>query len=175
MARKLDMDGIKNKYNAKILIAALIICVCLLGYNTYEVQRLKHVVDHTFVYNMEEVLMQTGLADENRKFEANMADLEKEIDKAEKKVNSMKDKKLQQEYREMYMKSLTLKRDNLIEEHEKFMKSLLKNINKTLSEVAKKHHVKVIFNNKAVIFSTKYVTNITPLVTAKLKEEMEKE
>lgn len=164
--KKLNLD------KKPLLIIIFILCV-LLGYNTYEVQRLKHVVDHTFVYDIEAVLMQTGLADENRKFEANMAELENEIDKAEKKVNSMKDKKLQEEYREMYMKSLTLKRDNLVEEHEKFMKSLLKNINKTLAEVAKKHHVKVIFNNKAVVFSTKYVTNITPLVAAKLKEKME--
>lgn len=119
--------------------------------------------------------MQTGLADENRKFEANMANLETEIDKAEKKVNSMKDKKLQKEYREMYMKSLTLKRDNLVEEHEKFMKSLLKNINKTLAEVAKEHRVKVVFNNKAVIFSTNFVTDITSIVSEKLKERMEEE
>ncbi len=159
----------------KKLAAILIVCACLLGYNTYEVQRLKHVVDHTYVYNMEAVLMQTGLADENRKFEANMANLETEIDKAEKKVNSMKDKKLQKEYREMYMKSLTLKRDNLVEEHEKFMKSLLKNINKTLAEVAKEHRVKVVFNNKAVIFSTNFVTDITSIVSEKLKERMEEE
>ncbi|MBR1825004.1 MAG: OmpH family outer membrane protein [Alphaproteobacteria bacterium] len=171
-------DDVKEKSNKGscrngLLIFVVLLLYGLVGYNTYEIKSLKHNVDHTYVYNMEAVLMQTGMADENRKFETNMANLEKEIDAAEKKVKSMKDKKLQEEYREMYMKSLTLKRNTLVEEHEKFMKSLLKNINKTLAEVAKDNNVKVIFSNKAIIFSTNYVTDVTPTVAAKLKTKME--
>ena len=49
----------------------------------------------------------------------------------------------------------------------------LKNINKTLAEVANNYGVKVIFNNKSVVFSTNYVTDITPIVSAKLKARME--
>ena len=168
-----QMPTPNTQKNNSLLAVIVGILVLLNAFYIYEIVKLNKVINHTFVYNMEAVLLQTGLADENRKFEANMADLEQEIDKAEKKVNSMKDKKLQAEYREMYMKSLTLKRDNLVEEHEKFMKTLLKNVNKTLAEVAKRHNVKVIFNNKAVIFSTNYVTDVTPLVSAKLKEKME--
>ena len=168
-----QMPTPNTQKNNSLLAVIVGILVLLNALYIYEIVKLNKVINHTFVYNMEAVLLQTGLADENRKFEANMADLEQEIDKAEKKVNSMKDKKLQAEYRDMYMKSLTLKRDNLVEEHEKFMKTLLKNVNKTLAEVAKRHNVKVIFNNKAVIFSTNYVTDVTPLVSAKLKEKME--
>ena len=155
------------------LFLIIVLLVISNVYTLYKVYELNHTVNHTYVYNMEAVLMQTGMADENRKFEANMAGLEKEIDAAEKKVKSMKDKKLQEEYREMYMKSLTLKRDTLIEEHEKFMKNLLKNINKALSEVAKERKVKVIFSNKSVIFSTNFVKDVTPIVAQKLKVKME--
>lgn len=159
----------------KMLGLKIVVCILVLlnAFFMYAIYMLNQAVNNTYVYNMEAVLMQSGLADENRKFETNMANLETEIDKAEKKVKSMKDEKLKKEYREMYMKSLTLKRDTLIEEHEKFMKSLLKNINKTLAEVANNYGVKVIFNNKSVVFSTNYVTDITPIVSAKLKARME--
>ena len=166
--------NVKNKANKYALLVSVVAILAVLNvYSLIKLHQLSKTIDNTYVYNMEAVLMQTGLADENRKFETSMADLEKEIDAAESKVKSMKDKKLQNEYREMYMKSLTLKRNTLVEEHEKFMKSLLKNINKTLAETARENNVKVIFSNKAVIFSTNYVTDITPIVAAKLKEEME--
>ena len=140
-----------NSCGNVVLFLVVLSLYVLLGYNAYEINALQHNIEHTYVYNMEAVLMQTGLADENRKFETNMADLEKEIDAAEKKVKSMKDEKLRQEYRDMYMKSLTLKRNTLVEEHEKFMKSLLKNVKKTLAEVAKENDVKVIFNRLFLI------------------------
>jgi len=178
----------KCKQLNRALLAIFVAFCCLTAYGVYEMNYLKESVeslnkkgleekspdeDKVYVYNMEDVLMQTGLAEENRKFESDMAALEKEINKAEKKVRSMKDKKLQKEYREMYMKSLTLKRDNIVSEHEKFMKSLLKNTNKALAETVKENNIKVIFNNKAVIFSTNYVTDVTPIVAEKLKAEME--
>lgn len=164
----------KDKINKYTFLAVMVIILAVLNiYSLIKLHQLNKIVDNTYVYNMEAVLMQTGLADENRKFEADMANLEKEIDEAERKVKSMKDKKLQNEYREMYMKSLTLKRDTLVEEHEKFMKSLLKNINKALSEVAREKNMKVILSNKAVVYSTNYVTDITPAVAAKLKEKMD--
>ncbi len=168
-----NMDADRRKSGSKIQIFVILVLMGIVLYNSYMINSLKHNIEHTYVYNMEAVLMQTGLAEENRKFESDMVGLEKEIDAAEKKVKSMKDKKLQEEYREMYMKSLTLKRNTLVEDHEKFMKSLLKNINKTLAEVAKKNNVKVIFSNKAVIFSTNYVTDVTPVVAKKLKEKMD--
>ncbi|MBQ9271265.1 MAG: OmpH family outer membrane protein [Alphaproteobacteria bacterium] len=168
-----NMDADRRKSGPKIQIFVILVLMGIVLYNSYMINSLKHNIEHTYVYNMEAVLMQTGLAEENRKFESDMVGLEKEIDAAEKKVKSMKDKKLQEEYREMYMKSLTLKRNTLVEDHEKFMKSLLKNINKTLTEVAKKNNVKVIFSNKAVIFSTNYVTDVTPVVAKKLKEKMD--
>ncbi len=144
-------------------------------FSMYKIYKLEKVVAHdskVYVYSMENVLLLAGMADENKQYQIEMDKLGKEIDAAKKKLNGMKDKKLKQEYSDMYMKSLTLKRDTLVETHEKFMANLLKNVNRALLAVTDKYKAPTIFTAKSIAVHTPNVVDVTDEISKYLKDTM---
>lgn len=144
-------------------------------FSMYKIHKLEKVVAHdskVYVYSMENVLLLAGMADENKQYQIEMDKLGKEIDAAKKKLNGMKDKKLKQEYSDMYMKSLTLKRDTLVETHEKFMANLLKNVNRALLAVTDKYKAPTIFTAKSIAVHTPNVVDVTDEISKYLKDNM---
>ena len=145
------------------------------AFSAYKIHKLEKVVDHDskiYVYSMENVLLLAGMADENKQHQIELDKLEKEIDAAQKKLNGIKDKKLKQEYSEVYMKSLTLKRDTLVETHQKFMDRLLKNANRALLAVTAKYNAPTIFTAKSIAVHTPNVIDVTDEISAYLKDNM---
>ncbi len=157
---------------------ATLMILALLGANAfsaYKIHILENVVAHDsmiYIYSMENVLLLAGMADENKQYQIDLDKLDKEIDAAQKKLNGMKDKKLKQEYSEMYMKSLTLKKDTLTETHDKFMANLLKNVNRALLTVAKKYRAPTIFTAKSIAVQTPNVVDVTDEISKYLKDTM---
>lgn len=145
------------------------------AFSAYKIHQLEKMVVHDskiYVYSMENVLLLAGMADENKQHQIELDKLEKEIDAAQKKLNGIKDKKLKQEYSEVYMKSLSLKRDTLVETHEKFMSNLLKNVNRALLAVTEKYKAPTIFAAKSIAVHTPNVVDVTDEISKYLKDTM---
>lgn len=160
------------KWFASLTIALLLVTNAFFA---YKIHALEKVVDHDskiYVYSMENVLLLAGMADENKQHQIELDKLEKEIDAAKKKLNSIKDKKLKQEYSEVYMKSLSLKRDTLVETHNKFMANLLKNVNRALLAVTEKYKAPTIFSAKSIVVHTPNVVDVTKEISDYLKDTM---
>lgn len=165
-------SGTGFKWFASMMIVALLAAN---AFSAYKIHKLEKAVDHdskVYVYSMENVLLLAGMADENKQYQIEMDKLGKEIDAAQKKLNGMKDKKLKQEYSEMYMKSLTLKRDTLKETHDKFMANLLKNVNRALLVVTEKYKAPTIFTTKSIAVHTPNVVDVTDEISNYLKDTM---
>ncbi|MBQ7632764.1 MAG: hypothetical protein IJS88_01450 [Alphaproteobacteria bacterium] len=157
--------------------ALLMILVLLVGnvFSLYQLQQLEKRVSHDsniYVYSMENVLLLAGMAEENKEYQIEFDKLAKDIDAAQKKLNSIKDKKLRQEYSEVYMKSLQLKRDTLVETHDKFKADLLKNINRALLAVTEKYNAPTIFYAKSIAVHTPNVVDVTDEISKYLKDTM---
>ena len=166
------VSGSGFKWFASLMIALLLVAN---AFSAYKIHKLEKVVDHDskiYVYSMENVLLLAGMADENKKHQIELDKLEKEIDAAKKKLNSIKDKKLKQEYSEVYMKSLSLKRDTLVETHKKFMDNLLKNTNRALLAVTEKYKAPTIFSAKSIVVHTPNVVDVTEEISNYLKDTM---
>lgn len=165
-------SGTGFKWFVSLMIVALLAAN---AFSAYKIHILEKTVDHdskVYVYSMENVLLLAGMADENKQYQIEMDKLGKEIDAAQKKLNGMKDKKLKQEYSEMYMKSLTLKRDTLKETHDKFMANLLKNVNRALLLVTEKYRAPTIFTTKSIAVHTPNVVDVTDEISNYLKDTM---
>ncbi len=158
-----------------IVVSVLALLLLANVFSMHKINELEKVVDHdskVYVYSMENVLLLAGMADENKQYQIEMDKLGKEIDAAQKKLNGMKDKKLKQEYSDMYMKSLTLKRDTLVETHDKFMANLLKNVNRALLTVTAKYKAPTIYTAKSIAVHTPNVIDVTDEISDYLKDNM---
>ena len=155
-----------------VTIFVLLVSNAFFGYKMYKLeQRVSHD-SLVYVYSMENVLLLAGMADENKQYQIDLDKLEKEIDAAQKKLNGIKDKKLRQEYSEVYMKSLRLKRDTLTEAHDKFMANLLKNVNRALLKITEKYNAPTIFTAKSIAVHTSNVVDVTDEISKYLKDTM---
>ncbi|MBR3676808.1 MAG: OmpH family outer membrane protein [Alphaproteobacteria bacterium] len=163
-----------SKVALTLLLCILIASNAFLFYKYDQLNNLVTQNRNIYVYNMENSLLMAGMADENQQFEADLYALEKDIDTAKKKLNNIKDKKLKQEYQEMYMNSLKIKRDDLIKGHEKFVNTLSKNVGKALVKVANEHNVATIFSARSIAVTTPYVVDVTPQIVEILKKKMDK-
>jgi len=183
----------KNKY--WILLALIVIStglsigICLSHNNGAEqlsrdVQMLKSQVanmnaelsqkfeegNKVYVFSMEETILAMGMLDKKRLFEQRVNRLNEEVRAAEKKLNSIKDKSVRSEYSEVYMKSLQIKRNNLITDYEKEMTDLTNRINKALEDVVSERNLPVVLTAKDIAVTTQNVVDITKDVITKLQE-----
>lgn len=169
----------KKSVSSAYLLVWFLICGLVIS-NIYafskcsQLDRLVHQSRKVYIYNMENALMMAGMAEENQQFEIELGQLEKDIDASNKKLATIKDKKLKEEYQDMYMKSLKIKRDDLIKKHEKFVVSISKNVNKALQKVAEKNKAVTIFASRAISVTTTDVIDVTPQVAEILKSKMDK-
>ena len=123
-----------------------------------------------YVFSMEETILAMGMLDKKRLFEQRVNRLNDEVRAAEKKLKSIKDKSVRSEYSEVYMKSLQIKRNNLITDYEKEMTDLTNRINKALEDVVSERNLPVVLTAKDIAVTTQNVVDITKDVIAKMQE-----
>lgn len=164
-----------NKVLLFLLLCALMASNAFLFCKYIKLNGLANQNRNVYVFNMEGALLMAGMDEENQQFKADLYNLEKDIDAANKKLDTIKDKKLKKEYQEMYMNSLKIKRDDLIKEHEKFVNAISKNVSKALVKVASEHNVETIFSYKSIAVTTPYVVDVTPRIVEILKKKMDKD
>jgi len=139
--------------------------------NNAEIQKAVDSSRKIYVYNLETVLLETGAVDAKKKFEKDVENLSKEVSAAEEKIKTLTDAKVKAEFSDVYLKSLRLKRDNLIEDYDKSLQNTLKKINKALSQIAVEKKAPTIFFIKSLAVMTDDVIDVSSEVVEKLKAE----
>ncbi|MBO6281898.1 MAG: hypothetical protein J6N49_05150 [Alphaproteobacteria bacterium] len=117
-----------------------------------------------YIYNLEAVVASSNLVMLKQEFETKINELIKEVDDSQQKIKNMKNAKVKDDFSDVYMKSLKLKRDETIKAYDETMIQATENINLALKEVALAKGAKTIFNAKAIAFTSKYTVDITPEV-----------
>ena len=123
-----------------------------------------------YVYSLEEAMVGINAAEEKNKFEQEALRLSDEVTAAEEKIMSIKDKSVQEDFSDVYLNSLRLKRDNLVEEYHKMLEELSNKVNKGLEEIAAEKNAGTIFLKSMIAVNTPYVVDVTPELIAKLKK-----
>ena len=124
-----------------------------------------------YVYSLDDVLKGANVIEIKRKFEDEIIKLNDEVFDAEKKIKSLKDAKVKEDFSTMYLNNVKMKRDELLANYEKTIKELTTKVNKAVGEIAKEKNVSVIFIKNAIAVKTPYVVDVTDEVIKKLKED----
>ncbi len=114
-----------------------------------------------YVYDLEETLRSLKLDDLNREFEAKINILNDEVSGAQKKIASLKETKDKDNFSDVYLKSLKLKRDTMLQEYNRTLENLTEEINKAVSEIATEKGASIIFDKRIISSETENVEDIT--------------
>ena len=123
-----------------------------------------------YVFSMEDALIKLGTVSLKQNFEKEVMALNNELEKNEKKIETIRNAKVRDDFSAVYMDSLKLKRDTLVQNYQKQLADLTEQINKALSEVAKKYDASTIFNAKSTVVKTSNVTDVTDEVVNIVKQ-----
>lgn len=126
-------------------------------------------VKKVYVYDLGETLQGVNLEGLNREFEAKLNVLNDEVSIAQEKISSLKETKDKDNFSDMYLKSLKLKRDTMIQEYNRALEDLTEQINRTVAEIAREKNASVIFDIRAVASLTENVENVTKEVIDRVK------
>ena len=128
-----------------------------------------------YVFSLDDTVLSLGMLDKKKLFEQKVNKLNDEVRAAEKKLKGIKDQSVRSEYSEVYMKSLQIKRNNLIMDYEKEMAELNNRINKALEDVVVEQKLPAVWSAKNIAVATPDVVDITEAVIAKLQRPEETE
>ena len=123
-----------------------------------------------YVFSMEDALIKLGTVSLKQNFEKEVMALNNELEKNEKKIETIRNAKVRDDFSAVYMDSLKLKRDTLVQNYQKQLADLTEQINKALSEVAKKYDAPTIFNAKSTVVKTNKVVDVTSEVVNIVKQ-----
>ena len=169
--QKTESKNMKNK-NIKwivLLIVAFGMCIyqCVFNYTLKKELKSARTV---YVYSLEEAMRGINASEKKKKFEEEALRLNEEVSAAEEKIKNFKDEKLKQDFTDVYLNSLRLKRDNLVEAYQKMLEDLSEKVNKGLEEIAEEKDANTIFLKSSVAVQTPLVVDVTPELVKKLKK-----
>lgn len=122
-----------------------------------------------YVYDLEKTLKGIKLDEINNEFSNQIAILGDEVTSAQKKISSLKETKDKDDFSEVYLQSLKLKRDNMITEYNRTLENITEQVNKTVSEIADEKGASAVFDKRIVASQSKYVEDITEEVIKRVK------
>lgn len=126
-------------------------------------------IKKVYVYNLEETLRGVDLEKLNREFEAKLNVLNEEVSIAQEKISSLKETKDKDNFSDIYLKSLKLKRDTMVQEYNYMLENLTEQINQVIAEIAKEKKAMVILDIRAVASITEDVEDVTNEVIKRVK------
>ena len=117
-----------------------------------------------YVYNLQAAVLESNMIKIKEDFEKNVEALNKEIDEARKKIQKLENSKVKKDFAELYLRSLTLKKDNMLKEHEKALQNAADDINAALDQIIREKKIPAIFKVDAIAYSSENVVDVTPEV-----------
>lgn len=146
-----------------IAVLAVVACyaqICSLKKQN-ETLRAEYQTNKIYFYNLENVIASSSLVGIRNDFETKLQALAVEVETAQKKIKSIKDAKVKDDFTEMYMKSLKMKRDDLLKAYDEAMIQATDNVNEALQEIAEEKKVPTIFTSKALAVTTDNTVDLT--------------
>ena len=105
-----------------------------------------------------------------KNYEESLVKLNDELIETEKKIKSLKDAKVQKDVLQTYLKSLKIKRDEIVSNYEKAVAELSEKMNKALDAVVKEKNVPAIFVQNAIAIKTPNTVDLTQDIIAQMKK-----
>lgn len=159
--------GRKEK-KTRLPVIIFAVCVMILQLQICMLYKLNMTTEYhvlqskkAYVYDLEQTLRGIKLDELNREFEAKINILSDEVASAKKKIASLNESKDKDDFSEVYLKSLKLKRDSMIKEYNKTLENLTEEINKTVSQIADEKGASVVLDKRVVVSQNKNVEDIT--------------
>ncbi|MBQ4400251.1 MAG: hypothetical protein II830_03025 [Alphaproteobacteria bacterium] len=122
-----------------------------------------------YVYDLEQTLKGIRLDEINNEFSNKITLLGNEVTSAQKKIASLTETKDKDDFSEVYLQSLKLKRDNMIAEYNRTLEDITEQVNKTVSKIAEEKGASAVFDKRIVASQNKYVEDITAEVIKRVK------
>ena len=168
-----------------VLCATLFLCVLWLIKIQLEIKNLKNTqqqqnqmteqrIDNLkkiYVYDLQETLRGIKLENLNKEFEKKINIINDEVTLAHEKIDSLKETKEKDNFSEVYLKSLKLKRDTMIQDYNKVLEKLTDEINRVITEIANEKDTAIIFDKRVTASLTQYVEDVTPEVIKRIEEK----
>ncbi len=180
---KTEYEGSK-----KIVFAYFLLLVCIAGiaFQQFEIYTLQHgqqeqrglmqsisqnarQLKKIYVFDLEKALLKLNIADINKEFEAKIKVLNDEVSTAQKKIASLKETKDKDTFSDMYLQSLKLKRDTMLQEYTNTLENLTEEINQTVANVGIEKNASVVFDKRVIATQTEEVEDITDEVVKRAK------
>ena len=154
-----------------LLIVALFTLFGVICYKYTMLERAVQESRKVYVCNLEEVLNSTNIIAIKQNFNDEMVKLNDELTEGEKKIKSLKNVNVKEDFTDIYMKNLRLKRDGLVVEYDKKIGNLTTKINDVLTSITEEKHIPVIFAPDTVVFTSSDMVDITDEVIQRLKSK----
>ena len=154
-----------------MIFALLLLCVVAVGQEIQILTMQKKInsLEHVYVYDIEEVLRGVKLDDLNREFEAKINILNEEVTSAQDKIETLKDAKVKDNFADVYLKSLKLKRDTMIQEYSRTLQNITDEINITVTELSEEKKANVVFDKRLITTQTPNVVDLTDDIIKRAK------
>ena len=123
-----------------------------------------------YVYNLQAAVVESNMIKIKEDFEKNVEALNKEIDEARKKIQKLEKSNVKKDFSELYLRSLTLKKDNMLKDHKKALQDAADDINAALDKIIKEKKIPAIFKVDAIAYSSDNIVDVTPEVINLLKK-----
>lgn len=127
-----------------------------------------------YVYSLEEVLVKAEALTPKQKFDEDIIKLNEELLDGEKKIKSIKDAKVKEDFSDVYLKNLRMRRDELINNYQNSINELTQKINQALAEIAKEKNASAVFLKSAIAVQTPYVVDLTDEIAERLQKNAAK-
>ena len=164
-AKKTASGGKTAKVVWGVLKAIIFLLFCgIIGFQQSHIKRLENQVENSryvYVYDVEEVLRGIRLDDLNREFEAKISILNQEVSSAQDKISTLKNSKVKEDFSDVYLKSLKLKRDNMVKEYGRMLQNITNEINEKVTGLALDNGIAVVFDKRFITVRTPQVIDLT--------------
>lgn len=150
-----------------------LLAICgVIGYQQTQIMHLQNKleqVQHVYVYDLEEILRGVNLDELNREFEAKISILNNEVSSAQDKISALKNSKVKDDFSDVYLKSLKLKRDTMVNEYSRTLQNITNEINDKVTELAQENGASVVFDRHSIAASTPMVVDLTSEIISRVQ------
>ena len=123
-----------------------------------------------YTYNLDRIFEAMNIAEAKKQYEESVIGLNNELLQAEEKIKSLKDAKVKEDFSEMYLKNLKLRRDEIVSNYEKAVAGLNEKFTKALEEIVHEQNLPAVFLSGAIAVKTEKTVDLTDQIIAKMKK-----
>lgn len=155
-----------------VKVLFFLICCGVIGFQQIQISNLQNKLEklqHVYVYDLEEILRGVNLDELNREFEAKISILNNEVATAQDKISALKNSKVKDDFSDVYLKSLKLKRDTMVNEYSRTLQNITDEINDKVTELAQENGASVVFDRRTIAASTPMVIDLTSEIISRVQ------